>query len=214
MAHDRPAPIKVISITLSEHAARDFPAVVPGFYPFASAAQIAAWLLPLLAALPISLDPAKSILQPRNLRFLFFGSQRRRTKRCSDTRQLRTNEFRLTAAVYNYHSLLSASFFRGPFLDRAFLRRQLRQGFIAFKPALKNPQLSESGIFTRSAVSSIFSAIILIIQKTLFTCTAAAAMIAFPAHVSVSGTASAVAAEQHHQNDDNAQSNKNPGQNS
>ena len=213
MAHDRPAPIKVISITLSEHAARDFPAVVPGFYPFASAAQIAARLLPLLAALPISLDPAKSILQPRNLRFLFFGSQRRRTKRCSDTRQLRTKEFRLTAAAYNYHSLLSVSFFRGP-LDRAFLRRRLRQGFVAFKPALKNPQLSESGIFTRSAVSSIFSAIILIIQKTLFTCTAAAAMIAFPAHVSVSGTASAVVAEQHHQNDDNAQSNKNPGQNS
>ena len=90
----------------------------------------------------------------------------------------------------------------------------VRQGFIAFKPALKNPQLSESGIFTRSAVSSIFSAIILIIQKALFPCTAAAAMIAFPAHVSVSGTASAVVAEQHHQNDDNAQSNKNPGQNS
>ena len=170
--------------------------------------------LPLLAALPASLGPAKSILQPRSPRFLFFGSQRRRTKRCSDTRQLRTNEFRLTAAAYNYHSLLSASFFRGPFLNRAFLHRQLRQGFIAFKPALKNPQLSESGIFTRSAVSSIFSAIILIIQKALFPCTAAAAMIAFPAHVSVSGIASAVVAEQHHQNDDNAQSNKNPGQNS
>ena len=105
--------------------------------------------LPLLAALPASLGPAKSILQPRIPRFLF-----------------------------------------------------------------KNPQLSESGIFTRSAVSSIFSAIILIIQKALFPCTAAAAMIAFPAHVSVSGTASAVVAEQHHQNDDNAQSNKNPGQNS
>ena len=164
--------------------------------------------LPLLAALPASLGPAKSILQPRSPRFLFFGSQRRRTKRCSDTRQLRTNEFRLTAAAYNYHSLLSASFFRGPFLNRAFLHRQLRQGFIAFKPALKNPQLSESGIFTRSAVSSIFSAIILIIQKALFPCTAAAAMIAFPAHVSVSGTASAVVAEQHHQNDDNAQSNR------
>ena len=110
---------------------------------------------------------------------------------------------------------LTLSFlFPRPFLDRAFLRRQLRQGFIAFKPALQNPQLSESGIFTRSAVSSIFSAIILIIQKALFPCTAAAAMIAFPAHVSVSGTASAVVAEQHHQNDDNAQSNKNPGQNS
>ncbi|EDO60919.1 hypothetical protein CLOLEP_02531 [[Clostridium] leptum DSM 753] len=40
MAHDRPAPIKVIPITLSGHDARDFPAVFPDFYPFASAAQI------------------------------------------------------------------------------------------------------------------------------------------------------------------------------
>ncbi len=210
MAHDRPAPIKVIPITLSGHNARDFPAVFPDFYPFASAAQISS------SACGASCFTGSSqiYLAAEKPAFLFFGSQRRRTKRCSDTRQLRTNEFRLTAAAYNYHSLLSASFFRGPFLDRAFLRRQLRQGFIAFKPALKNPQLSESGIFTRSAVSSIFSAIILIIQKALFPCTAAAAMIAFPAHVSVSGTASAVVAEQHHQNDDNAQSNKNPGQNS